>query len=366
MPLPDYMLPVDEDTVRQRILDRLSDELDKSEGSFLWDAIMPTAQEFVLADDRLRYVFDLGFAATTFGEFLDLRSEEHGVTRKPATPSTGEATFTGVDTTVIPAGTEISTPGTEATPAVTFTTDEEVVIAAGTAIAAITSASAGETTNIGADQIILLVTPIADVTGVTNSATTGGTNEETDEALLERLLIRVQNPGTSGNAADYKNWALEVAGVGGAAVVPIEDGPGTVTVAIVDEDRLPAGAGLVTDVQDYIAPGGTAAGTGRAPVGAVVTIEAAGAITVDVAATIDYEAGADEPAVQQAIEDNIAAHLAAIAFSDDNDVRFARIVVAILDTPGVDDATAITIEAATADIAVGVKDVAVLGVTAWS
>ena len=44
-------------------------------------------------------------------------------------------------------------------------------------------------------------------------------------------------PATSGNVYHYQQWALEVSGTGAAKVFPLADGPGTVTVLVVDSDK---------------------------------------------------------------------------------------------------------------------------------
>ena len=43
-------------------------------------------------------------------------------------------------------------------------------------------------------------------------AASGGADEERRQPFKERVLSKLRNPGTGGNAADYKNWALSVDG----------------------------------------------------------------------------------------------------------------------------------------------------------
>ena len=42
-----------------------------------------------------------------------------------------------------------------------------------------------------------------------------GSNTESDQSLLERFYAKVRSQGTSGNKAQYRQWANEIAGVGG-------------------------------------------------------------------------------------------------------------------------------------------------------
>lgn len=254
--LPEYLEDQTYDAIFQRMLDALPVDLDKSEGGFVWDALSPAAIELALAAIWAQQVLERGFASTTFGQYLDLRCEEHGLTRRAAVKATGQVTFTGTPDTIIPAGTQVSTSGSEQAPAIIFATTSEVTISAeGTVNADIEAVEAGADGNVAAGTITLLAQPIAGTTGVTNAAaTTGGLNEENDATLLSRYLQKVRSPSAGGNKADYANWALEVTGVGGVSVVPVKDGPGTVSIAIIGTDKKPASQELVDTVQNYIAP----------------------------------------------------------------------------------------------------------------
>ncbi|QHQ82221.1 hypothetical protein GPJ55_22980 [Bacillus subtilis] len=61
-----------------------------------------------------------------------------------------------------------------------------------------------------------------------------GQEEEDDEALYERYLMRARREAVSANKAHYKKWAEEVEGVGRAKVFPLWNGEGTVKVVITD------------------------------------------------------------------------------------------------------------------------------------
>jgi len=254
--LPEYLVDQDFEQILQRILDRLPDDLDKSEGSFVYDICAAIAAE--LAQDAIwaQQVLERGFAQTTFGQYLDLRAEEHGITRRPAVAATGTVTFSGTQGTVIPAGTQVSTASTDTSPAIVFQTTQDAVIgASGTVDVPIQAVEPGASGNVAAGAIQFLVEPVPGVTGVSNAApTSGGLDEEDDASLLARYLQRVRNPSAGGNRADYVAWAMEVPGVGGVSVVPVRDGPGTVSVVIIDTDKRPASQELVDKVQDYIAP----------------------------------------------------------------------------------------------------------------
>ncbi|SMB97931.1 Uncharacterized phage protein gp47/JayE [Thermanaeromonas toyohensis ToBE] len=256
--LPEYLTEQTEENILKRMLDSLPADLDKAEGSYLWDALAPAAMELAQAAIWAQEVLRRGFASTTFGQYLDLRCEEHGITRKPAVKATGQVKFTGLAGTVVPAGTRVATPAdpTTGTPSIEFVTTASVTLdSTGTGYAPIEAVKAGASGNVAAGAISILVTPVSGVSAVTNpSATSGGLDQEDDASLLARFLQRVRSPSAGGNKADYVNWAMEVTGVGGVSVVPVRDGPGTVSIAVINTNKEPADQALVDAVQNYIAP----------------------------------------------------------------------------------------------------------------
>lgn len=365
--LPEYLTDQTEEAIRQRMLDALPADLDKSEGSFIWDALSPAAIELALAAIWAQEVLRRGFASTTFGAYLDLRCEEHGITRRPAVKATGQVTFSGTPGTVIPAGTQVSTASSEAAPAIFFATKAEATIGAGgTVTVDIEAVEAGSSGNVAAGTITLLAQPVSGVTSVTNAAaTTGGLDEEDDASLLARYLAKVRSPGTSGNKADYINWALEVPGVGGVQVIPLWNGPGTVKVVLLGVDKLPASQAVVDAVQNYIAP---AAGTGegKAPIGATVTVVAATAVNINVSATVTLTGTKTLAEVAAAFETALSEYLASIAFSSDPTVQYVRIGSLLLDTEGVKDYSNLLVNGGTANVVINPGEVAIKGTVTLS
>ncbi|MDH4319865.1 MAG: baseplate J/gp47 family protein [Desulfobulbaceae bacterium] len=176
------------------------------------------------------------------------------VPRKAASSATGQVSFTGTDNSVIPAETLL-----QRADGVEYTTDAEVTISGGTATADVTATTdnAGADGNCDAGTSLTIVSPLAGVSStgtVAAGGLTGGADQESDDALRERLLDRIQQPPQGGSKADYKAWALEVAGVTRAWVFPQWLGDGTVGISFVCDDASPIipDAAMVTTVQDYI------------------------------------------------------------------------------------------------------------------
>ncbi len=363
--LPDYLTDQTEEAIRQRMLDSLPSDLDKAEGSFIWDSLDPVAIELALAAIWAQQALRRGFASTAFGDYLDLRCEEHGVTRKAAVNATGQVKFTGTpDTTTVPVGARVATPADPATntQSVEFVTTKKVTLdGSGVGYADIEAVVAGTSGNVPVGSISILSSPLAGITGVTNlAATTGGADTESDTDLLDRYLLKVQNPGTSGNKADYMKWALEVDGVGAAQVIPVWSGPGTVKVILLGTDKLSASSEVVAAVQNYISPS-PETGEGKAPVGATVTVVTATVVNINISATVTLDGTKTLQEVQVAFETSLADYLAEIAFSADPTVRYSRTGSILLDTAGVQDYSDLLVNGGTGNVTISSGQVAVTG-----
>lgn len=92
----------------------------------------------------------------------------------------------------------------------------------------------------------------AAISGVDGSAEvvemTGGADEESEDLLRERVLLRIQSPPMGGDADDYVRWALEVPGVTRAWCAPNEMGIGTVTLRFMMDDLRADNDGFPTNI----------------------------------------------------------------------------------------------------------------------
>ncbi len=313
MVLPEFLQEEKEEVILQRMLARIPEEIDKSEGSFIYDALAPAAAEMVQMKIEMGEFLKRAFASTAFGEYLELRAEEQGVCRKKAVKSQGTVAkgnpllVIGTPGTVIPLGTIVSTAADEATntQAVEFVTlQEKIIPAEGMVQIDIAAVEPGIQGNVPARAINLLAVPLAGVTAVTNEkALTGGLEEETDESLLQRYYEKVRKPITSGNKWQFISWAKEVPGVGGARVFPISNSL-MVRIVIVDTEMLPANDKLVEDAQHHLDPQREGLGLGVAPLGARVMVEPAKSLPVTISfETLDIDV---DKYTQEQVLENIA------------------------------------------------------------
>lgn len=223
----------------------------------------------------LRFIVLQPFAVTASSENLDLIGTEIGVDRIEATAASGTVTATGVNTTVIPIGSEL-TDGND----VRYATTAEGTIAGGIAVLPVDALTFGSNTNQATGVNLNFVSPIA---GVDTLATVdapgllGGTDIEDDESYRARVIARRRNPIQCGTASDYEQWALEVADVTRAFVFPQEAGPGSVTVRFMMDDKFVDGIPLAADIAAV-----TANITDQMPINVVLFVLAPVAVPLDI------------------------------------------------------------------------------------
>lgn len=380
--LPLYLLDQTEENIMNRMLNKVPLDIDKSEGSFIWDAQAPVA--FMLSEAALwaQELLRRGFASTVASDRpdirsaeLDLRTAEHGITRREAVASSGSVLFTGKPGTTVPAGTYVATPADEGSgeSSVEYVTTSGVTLSdLGTGTAPIRAVTPGSNGNVPAGVIQLMMTSVSGVTSVTNpEPTRSGTDTESDQSLLERFYAKVRSQGTSGNKAQYMQWANEIAGVGGVEVAPLWKGPGTVGLYLIDTDKRAASQDIVNAVQQYIDPSQDGQGEGVAPAGPVITVMPAAEVAIDISVKVQrtQEQPSTMEEIRKLIEDGVRTYLQQIAFNrKDPLVRYTRIAAVLLDIPIIVDYSDLTINGHTEqqNIEIGSGQVAVLGTVSVS
>lgn len=237
---------------------------------------------------------------------------------------------------------------------VQFMADEDGDVETGDtfAVSAVEPGSAG---NAAAGTVIAIPVTIQGIGGIVNDeAFSGGYDQESDEDLRARYYEVLQRPANGGNVYQYEQWCKAVEGVGRAVVIPTPRGPNTVDVYLVDSNGDPASAELIAEVQELLDPNGNGDGMGEAPIGAVCTVQAAGAVTLDFAVTLT--AGGDpSEAIEASLDDLV--RKTALAGSA---LRYADVVAAVL-VEGVEDYSALTVNGKSGTVSFEDTEIPVLG-----
>jgi uncharacterized phage protein gp47/JayE len=256
--IPEFLLHKSAKEIYERIKEILPADIDTSQGSHVFNLTMPTALVLAeLYESILPQVVQVIFPQWSYGEYLDAHAADRGMARRSATPATGRVTITGIPGTVVPEGSIFSTVSLNSEdPSISYSTDETVTIPqGGTVVVGITCEQAGTVGNAAANTVVLVSSTITGISSVTNTAAiTGGTDEEDDASLIERIVEFDTSQGDSftGNIADYHRWATSVDGVGNAAIIPANDDTGLVTIVITDANGDPATETLCNTVYNYI------------------------------------------------------------------------------------------------------------------
>lgn len=324
------------ENILQGMLNRVPDDIDKREGSVIYDALAPAA--YFLADQyfQLGNFIDLVLPDTALGEYLDRTVSAYGITRKPATAAVRKMITSGA----VEIGTRWGISSLVYIVNKALTETEYAVIC--------------ETNGTIGNQYSGEMQALSTVSGITatlGDIITAGTDEENDDAMRARFYEKVRLPATSGNAYHYQQWALEVPGVGAAKVIPLGDGPGTVTILVVDSDKAVSPT-LPGKVAEYIE-------TVR-PIGATVSVLSPDVLEINIAANVQLDGSESLEQAKQVFKTELTDFLKNLTFSGKR-VSYAKIGNVLLDVPGVSDFDTFTINGVIGNIAVGDRQVPVVG-----
>ena len=294
-----------EDAIKQRMISNAPPGINTGEGDYFYDAVSPAALELALAYPQLDKILKVGFAETSYGEYLEKITSEAGIYRNPATKGKGQIELTMTKGSQIKIGDVLATQEGNLR---FISTEEKTIGDTGKALVWFENEYAGNLGNILANTVFVAPVAIPGFISAKNLLQiNAGTDQETDDALRKRYFEQVQTPVTSGNKYHYRNWAKKVPGVGAAKVIPLWNGDNTVKVLIVDANMQPASPALVDKVQEYIDPGASGSGDGEAPIGAYCTVQSAQGLNIVISATIN---GADVAAVKSDFEAELESYLA--------------------------------------------------------
>ena len=336
-----------QEVIFDRMYDDLPDGITALEGTFMGNALQPTASELSEVYLELDGITK-ETSAVTAEEYITLKNKgvDIGLFPLDAYKATGHVTFYGDDDTEIEADTAVQTESE-----LVFYTTEDAVITDGEVTVPIVAEDFGQQYNVPAETIIDMPVMVVGVVSVINiCAITGGTDEEDIEHFRTRLLDKVRRPSTGGNKYDYENWAREVPGVGYAMCLPRWQGRGTVQVLICDVGGFPAEEPLCQKVQAYIED--------IQPIGADLTVAAPTKQNIDIVVKVDTSDSLTE--IQEKIETKIRDYLKSMVFNGAS-LSYAQIGRLIFEVPGVRDYAELELNGTSGNIILQVNAVFVLG-----
>lgn len=288
----------DYDYFLRKMLDAVPDNIDKREGSIIYDALAPAALVMGQQSLDMANVIKETYIKTASGEFLDYRAIEHGTSRYPATQTEAKAKVLNdkkepLDNVQI--GDKFASIGDSPIFYAVTKINTDLTIE-------LTAETAGSSANSYIGQI-LPVTPNdllswAEITEITAPAR----DTESDDHLRARLLSSQSWIAYGGNVADYLDMTSKIDEVGAAQIYPTWNGGGTVKVVILNNDLMPASASLVQKVKNALDPEDKQAeGYGLAPIDHNVTVTTPEKLIVN----IDISVKLDDKKAVHYVKDSI-------------------------------------------------------------
>lgn len=328
----------------QRMLDRVSDKLDKRESSLIWDTHSATAIELQILYLELEALIKNSYGDTATREFLILLCRDRGIVPKPATKAILKGKFTPAEIDVVGKRFNIDS--------MNYTVVEK--------------SSDGwyevqcEMEGTIGNRYLGTMIPVEYIAGLKKAELTEvlipGEDEEDTEELRKRYYDSFDTRPFGGNRAQYQEQVNAFPGVGctkveevwNSGIRPADMIPtteveawyhsvlptlnkeiavwltavytagmekklttgGTVMVTILDSEFNQASQTLVEAVQEYLDPQDYAGeGSGIAPIGHVVSVRTAEAVEINVVITPVYETGYEWQDLQDSITNAMEAYL---------------------------------------------------------
>lgn len=190
-----------------------------------------------------------------YGEYLDNKAAEKGVVRKTAKAATVNVKFSleaaRSSSTLIPKGTRVSNDSD-----IYFETQNSEEIAAGNTdivISCVCTEAGTLGNNIQIGEITTLVDPVAYISEVVNTTiSTGGTDEEDDDSLRERVFLAPSSYTTTGSADAYiyhcKLFSNDIADV----IATSDVGSAVVNIIVLLKNGVIPEEKLITQLQEYL------------------------------------------------------------------------------------------------------------------
>lgn len=340
------------ETIHSRMLSNTDDRFDKSNGSWTYDVEKAVAIEVDELEKKIDSILEKVDVENLSGEELErFVYQRTGIERKPATYATTYVTINGSPTAIINAGDLVA-----ADDIFYEVVESKTLDSNGTATVLVRCREAGIIGNVPAGAINSFPVTLTNITSVTNqNAVTNGYDAESDESLRQRYYDKLQRPGKAGNAYHYREWTLEVVGVGKVKVVPKFNGPLTMKVAVLDANGNIPDQILLDEVRSHI--------ESEMPFGVEeLAVIPPDELIIDVTAMFVLKPGYTLDDVLNNIKNSLTSYFKEIAFIDGlTYISHSQVGMRILQAEGVLDYSDLKLNGSTGNIPIGELEIPVVG-----
>lgn len=312
------------ESILQRMLDRIPNNMDKREGSIIYDALAPAAVEIQLMYIEFDVILNETFGDTASREYLIRRVAERGITPKPAS-------YAVLKAKTIPAELQIPLNSRFSLNDLNYIVVDQIADGE----YKMQCETIGKIGNGYFGDMI----PIDYIQGLESIELTDllipGEDEEETESIRKRYFDSFNSKAYGGNVEDYLNKTNSLPGVGSTKVTPVWNGGGTVLLTILNSEFEKASDTLIQSVQEEIDPTQDGSGLGLAPIGHTVTVNTASEVEINVSASITFEEGHSWNDQKATIEGIIKDYLAELrkewADHSTSIIRISQIETRIMD-----------------------------------
>ncbi|MDU1053366.1 baseplate J/gp47 family protein [Clostridium baratii] len=356
MSLGEYLEEYSFENLIKGALEKVPDDIDKRQGSVIYDALAPACYQLAEMYMQLKEVLLNSFVTTSYGEYLDNKVIEQGLTRYKATYAKKKikCTFENGTPATIQVGSRFSTINDE-TPltykVIDLYKNENNIVVPGEYIVQC------ETIGTIGNGYIGDMLPITHINNLKSCKMTTllvpARDEENDEELKQRFILEVNQRPFGGNVAQYDDEIRKIDGIGEVQIYPTWNGGGTVKCSIVDAEFNTVSEELIEKVKNIIDPKeNEGIGLGLAPIGHIVTITTPQVVNINIEAKIHLITGYTIDQVREEIKKSIENYLKELkknwGIADEMNryelsIYVAQITMSILKVVGVANVTNIKI-----------------------
>lgn len=281
-------------------------DVDKSEGSLLWESLASTAMEFEVVYQSLDEVIKNAFIISADREHLIKHADTYNLVPYSATNAVVQADFICDEGVSIEIGSKFTYNQ------IFYTVIEKI----NNVKYNLRCDEAGTIGNRNFGQLL----PVFSLQGFRSANITAllipGEEEEETEIFRKRVIQAIAGEAFGGNPLDYIQKVNSVAGVGDCKIIRCPRGEGSVDVIIVDANFGIASEELVEEVQEVLRPLDIIGppkidncGTGIVPIGHDTIVRSAKGIDLKINFQLIFDDGYNYPNVKDQVEQELKDYL---------------------------------------------------------
>lgn len=341
------------DNILREALARIPETIDRRVGSVIYDALAPACYqlaEFYLMLDNIQKAT---YATTSYGDYLDMRVAEAGLTRINASKAIKRGYFTNDQgPATIPIGSRFSCVDSD----MIYIAIEKEETSGYYLLECELSGTHGNSPT----GSLLPISHINLATAELTDLIVPARDQETDQELLDRYIIAINDKPFGGNLQQYRETLLNMDGIGAVQIYPVWAGGGTVKCSIIGSDYRLVTDDLIRIVKNEMDPEDViGSGLGLVPIGHSVTISTATEKRIDITCHVEVLMGYLLTQIQPYIKDKIETYFEQLrrnwGRSDDRNryqitIYTAQILASILSVTGVANVSDVKINGSALDL----------------